>query len=248
MGSEGRCDDAPSPEGGDWVCFLEQGGASEAAQAVREAIAAVGGAPRLTTLRVQFARLGRLVPQRALAPSECSGGLEGVASPAFFTADHVARVALEGHAFTGPEPVPLQGVIGAVRVNPVERVTGSVREVREVSVEATVVVALEDQIVRAQAVLPTQDHPTHEMHCGEPLEPDVGIVSDVVADLREQPVQGVDAIGADLRDRGQGAPGLPRPRLGRSVDLWSTAGAASQRREVGDDGWALLFEHRKHPE
>lgn len=94
MGSEGRCDDAPSPEGGDWVCFLEQGGASEAAQAVREAIAAVGGAPRLTTLRVQFARLGRLVPQRALAPSECSGGLEGVASPAFFTADHVARVAL----------------------------------------------------------------------------------------------------------------------------------------------------------
>jgi hypothetical protein len=40
---------------------------------------------------------------------------------------------------------------------------------------------------------------------------------------------------------------LPRPRLGRSVDLWSTAGAASQRREVGDDGWALLFEHRKHP-
>ena len=76
------------------MLLLEQGGAPDASHVLREAIGAVQRGPQLTTLRVQFARLGRLVPQRALASCAYSDGLAGARNAAFFTADHVARVSL----------------------------------------------------------------------------------------------------------------------------------------------------------
>lgn len=94
-----------------WALFLERGGVPDATHVLREAITNLEQAPRALTLRVQFARLGRLVSQRALTPSVDSARVEGVENPAFFTADHVARVALALAAAEVLPPGELPAVI-----------------------------------------------------------------------------------------------------------------------------------------